>query len=473
MMTIPSLFPEVGTNDTTDLPLQYDSTAARGLSSLASRITDAVFPPSGLPLFELVPNRARNAAASPEDQNILNGFVRAVTERLSLTNLRSCFTDSNEKMLCGGLDLIWFHDDWTFSSHSLEDFVVRRQPNGKVTYLILCEWLDPDALPEDWKNVPAKQNSEDEECCYTEVRWDQKAKAWNVRKEFRDVIVSSGKAYKYQPFVLNGWRLIPRDHYCRSFVEENEGDIRMAEVLGKSLKECSIITSKLVMGVDPAGQTEIQDFVDTENGAVIAARKDDVFPIQATSPAQMQTIQAALANYRRDLGKTFLDPSSIQRNGDRVTATEWTVMVRQLGGTLGPNFSSKAEDIQNPIIRRAIALMADANEIPSEILKQIEPGNLLQLRIRTGLTSLQQEIEAQELEEFATVVGTLPFVASEVNGGGWLQRYIAAKRWDPKGIVKTPEEKAAEAQQAMQMQAVQQGIQSIGKIAETGAKQSQ
>jgi hypothetical protein len=469
-LTIPSLFPEEGVNDTTEIPLTYDSTSARGVSSLAAKITDAVFPPNARSLFEITVDQTKvpPGTDTSADQQVLNRLCRLVSDRLYNTNLRTIFTDSNEMMLVGGQDLIWYHDDFTFSNHSLEDFVVRRLPNGKVVHVILREWLDPDALPDEWGSIPKGQGSGIEEACYTEcVLRDG---VWYATKEFRDATVDSGE-YEYQPFVVNGWRRIPKQHYCRSFVEENEGDIRMAEVLGKSLKECSVIASKLLMGVDPGGITEIRDIEQTENGQFIGARQGEIFPIQAAAPAQMQTIQQALGLYRRDIGKTFLDPGSIQRNGDRVTATEWTAMLRQMAGTLGPNFSNKADEVQIPIIRRTIALMVDRKEIPKDVLKNIEPGKLLQLQVRTGLTILKQEIEEGELAEFATLVAQLPPVQGEVKWDGWLNRFVTAKRWDTVGIVKTEEDKKAEAEQAMRMQVAQQGIASAGRMAENAARQ--
>lgn len=474
LVTIPTLFPENGTSDTSELPLTYDSTAARGVSNISAKITDAVFPSNGVPWFEMLPDKTKvpPGESTANQQIALNHFSTLVMDRLLNTNLRSCYTQSNEKMIVGALDLIWFHDDFTFSSHSLDDFVLRRYPNGKVAKFILREWVDPDDLPEAWQGIPTQGGGQkcDEEACYTEVRWNSTTKKWDVRKEFRGHLVDTGKSYEYQPFVFNGWKLIPRSHYCRSYIEDIEGDVMFAESIAKSTKEAALMAAKSLVGVDPSGITEIQDIEGQENGAIVAARKDDVFAVNFGTATQLQYAMSARQDIRRDLQRAFLQASSIQQNKDRQTAEEWKILTAELMGTLGPNFSSKSDDIQHPIIRRAMALMVKNNEIPAEILKELGEGGLLKMRIRTGLEALSREVEASQLAEFAGTVGTIPELRTEINWNGWGLRYAAAKGWDPTDLIKTPEQKQAEMQQAMQMQVMQQGIQTVSKIAENGSK---
>jgi len=475
-ITIPSLFPAMGfTGDQDELPLPYDSTVARGISNLSAKITDAVFPANGVPWFEASPNKLKvpQGTSTADAETTLNLRVRdPVIKRLLGTNLRRSFTESNEKMLVGGNDLIWFHDDWTFSNHSFEDYVKRCKPNGEVEWFILREWVDGDELPDGWKNVPARQSqtyAQDVECCYTKVWWDKASKKWMVTKEFRGVIVDRG-AYLYEPFVFNEWRRVPKSHYARSYIEDIEGDVMFAESIAKAVKEGSLLISKALIGIDPSGITEIADIMGCENGEPVPARKDDVFPITAGSQIQLASAMQARQDIRRDLGRAFLMASAIQQNKDRQTAAEWQIMAQELFGVLGPNFASKASDIQLKIIRRAMALMAKESPEIKEVLDQSNGDGFVDLTIRTGLESLAKEVENAQLSQFAMEVSQIPPLQSEVKWDGYLRRKIAANGWDPTDLVKTPQEKAAEMQQQLQMMAAQQGIQSLGSAAEAGAK---
>jgi hypothetical protein len=174
-----------------------------------------------------------------------------------------------------------------------------------------------------------------------------------------------------------------------------------------------------------------------------------------------------------NLGRTFLLQSAVQPTGDRVTATQIREIAQELDQALGGIFSGISRDIQIPIVRRTMFLLAKDKLIPKEIMKLTGPGGILSMKVRTGLEALNREVQNSQLVQWAQVVGGIPNAMQAVNWDNWLIRFTTSFGMDVAGLVKTPEQLAQEQQAMMQqqaeMQANQQTIQSAGRIAEEQA----
>jgi hypothetical protein len=180
------------------------------------------------------------------------------------------------------------------------------------------------------------------------------------------------------------------------------------------------------------------------------------------------------ADLSQQLSRTFLLQSSIQRNAERVTATEIREVAQELDQTLGGIFSGMARDIQIPVVRRAVVLMARDGLIPKEINKFVEGTGPLNLKVRTGLEALNREVTNSQLAQWAAVVGQVKDVAAYIDWYGWAIKWTSSFGLEPVGLVKTPQqlqdEQQQAAQQSIQQLVSQQMVSSIGSISETGAK---
>ena len=371
-------------------------------------------------------------------------------------------------------------DEYSFRVHRIDQYVVQRYPDGRVKRIILREWVDPDAVPEDWpKSVDLEEEyegtgpTEDHKPFYTEIEWDEDTKKWEVEKEYCGVTVDSG-SYDVCPYVPQVWSRIAGEDYGRSLVEEHIGDIRTLETITKALVEAAVANSEFRIGVDPTGITEASDLQDTENGDFVPARQVDVFPIQLLKQIDLGPMAALRSDLTQQLGRTFLLQSSVQRTGDRVTATEIREVAQELDQTLGGIFSGLARDIQIPIVKRVLVLMGRDKLVPKEILKLIQGSGPLNLKVRTGLEALNREVTNSQLSQWAAVVGQTQAVQPFIDWYGWAIKWTSSFGLEPVGLVKTPQQLQQEQQQAAQQSinamASEQMISSMGSMAEMGAE---
>ena len=267
------------------------------------------------------------------------------------------------------------------------------------------------------------------------------------------------------------------EDYGRSLVEEHIGDIRTLETITKALVEAAVANSEFRIGVDPSGFTEVADLQDTANGDFVPARAVDVFPIQLLKQIDLGPMATVRQDISQQLGRTFLLQSSVQRTGDRVTATEIREVAQELDQALGGIFSGLARDIQIPIVKRAMVLMARDQLIPKELMKLVQGGGPLNLKVRTGLEALNREVTNSQLAQWAQVIGQMEPVQQYIDWYGWAIKWTSSFGLEPVGLVKTPqqmqEEQQAAAQQSLQQLTQEQMVSSMGAMAETGAQAAQ
>lgn len=482
-LTVPGLYPEEGFTETMELPDVYSSLPARGVMALASRMVSAIYPLNQAPFFNFELDQAFVPDGADPTQTMaqLSRLDRKIMDKLSSTNLRQeLFVLFQHLIICGDA-LFEIVDEYSFRVHRIDQYVVQRYPDGRVKRIILREWVDPDAVPEDWPKTDKMESeyensdgpSSDHKPFFTEIEWNEDTKKWEVEKEYCGVQVDSG-TYDICPYVPQVWSRIAGEDYGRSLVEEHIGDIRTLEAITKALVEASVANSEFRIGIDPTGITEVADLQDTENGDFVPARQVDVFPIQLLKQIDLGPMAALRADLTQQLGRTFLLQSSVQRTGDRVTATEIREVAQELDQTLGGIFSGIARDIQIPIVKRVLVLMGRDRLVPSEILKLVEGQGPLNLKVRTGLEALNREVTNSQLSQWAVMVGQMQAVQPYIDWYGWAIKWTSSFGLEPVGLVKTPqqlqEEQQAAAQQSIQAMASEQMISSLGSMAETGAK---
>lgn len=480
-LTVPSLMPRVGFTADDDMPDLYSSLGARGAMSLASRITSAIYPLNQLPFFqhELDMQYVPPGEDTTELENALNRLDRTIMDKLAETNLRQELFVLYQHLIILGDALLYQSDDYDFRVIRMDQYVLRRRPDGTVTQIIVREWVDPEALPIEWTNVPDTPHhgmaygsgpSSDHEPCYTKLDLQDDG-TWESEKEFRDAIVDSG-SYEVSPYSPQTWSRVAGEDYGRSLVEENLGDLRSLEQLSKALIEGSAANSEYRVGIRPGGIGNIGDMQETANGDYIVAEQGDIWSFQLNNQVQLQTTANARDMLSRDLGRTFLLASATQPTGERVTATQIRELAAELDQALGGVFSGAARDIQIPIVRRTMALMVRDRMIDPAILELV--GGIMRLKIRTGLEALNREAENQRLMQWSQIVMQIPDAMQAVNWSNFLTKFTSSFGLETTGLVKSSQQIQQEQQAAMQAQMGQQvagqAISSLGAIAEEQAK---
>jgi len=507
-LTVPTLFPREGFTESMELPDVYNSMPARGVMSLASRIVSAMYPLNQMPFFTFEPDNAfvPQGVDISETMAQLSRLDKKIMNKLSHSNLRQELFVLMQHLIVLGDALFEIQDDYNFRVHRVDHYVVQRFPDGKIKKIILREWVDPEALPEKWEYIMedddaqeayAEENesglvynespaadydpfsvtynqqyapSKSHKPFYTMVEWDNDKGVWVCTKEYCGYIVDRGE-FTICPYIPQSWSRIAGEDYGRSLVEEHIGDIRTLEAITKSLVEASIANSEHRIGIDPSGITEIGDLLDTANGDFVAARQQDIFSIQLLRQIDLNPMGLMRNDISQQLGRVFLLNSSIQRQAERVTATEIRMMAEELDQSLGGVFSGIASSIQIPIVKRTVILMAKDKLLPPEIVRLIDRDGLLSLKVRTGLEALNREIEASLLAQWLQLAGSNPTFQNYIDPYGLLVRLTTSMGLDTAGIVKSPEQLQAEqqqaAQQSIQNMVAQQMIGSVGNIAES------
>lgn len=479
-VTVPGLMPPVGFNQGDSLPDLFSSLPARGVMSLASRMVSAIYPLNQLPFFQhqLDMEYVPEGADTTETEASLNRLDRRVMDKLSETNLRQELFVLFQHLIVMGDALLYQSDDYEFRVVRCDQYVLRRRPDGMVTEIVVREWVDPNSIPEEWSNVPDQKSvpcaggpSNEHEPMYTLL--EREKGKWTCVKEFRNAVVDTGE-YDVCPYSPQTWSRVAGEDYGRSLVEENLGDIRSLEALSRALIEGAAANSEYRVGIRPGGVGTSKDLQESVNGDYIVAEPGDVWSFQLNNQVQLQTTSNARDALTRDLGRTFLLASASQPTGERVTATQIREIAAELDQSLGGVFSGAARDIQIPIVRRTMLLMARDELIDKQIIELIGQDKILALKVRTGLEALNREVENSLLVQWAQVVQQLPQSQSYVNWLQFLHRFTSSFGIESAGILKTQEELQQEQQSAMQqqmaMQAGSQAIQSTGRVAEEEAR---
>ena len=156
------------------------------------------------------------------------------------------------------------------------------------------------------------------------------------------------------------------------------------------------------------------------------------------------------------LEAAFLLNASVQRDAERVTATEVRVMAGELDSTLSGTYSVLAQEFQLPLVKLLMGQMKEVPELPQGATRTT---------ITTGMEALGRGHDLTKLDNFlAGMPQQVAQMAMEyLNTATYLERRATALGIDTKGLILSQEEIEAKRQQAQQQEMA-------GKLAGPGAK---
>jgi hypothetical protein len=179
----------------------------------------------------------------------------------------------------------------------------------------------------------------------------------------------------------------------------------------------------------------------------------------------MQVAANSAKSIEDRLSRAFLLNSSIQRNGERVTAEEIRYLAQELETGLGGVYSIMSQEFQLPLIKRLMAQMESQKRLPKLPKKLVKP------KITTGIEALGRGNDADKLDGFIQGIGVEfgpQVLAQFINVSEYLSRRATARGVDPKGLVKGQDEvnaaQAAAQKQAMIAQAIPNGVKAAGDL---------
>jgi hypothetical protein len=485
-LSIPALLPRNGLSETSELPVPFSATTARGLTRMASRLTSATLPLNAIPFFELQLDDGKpTAGEDPAEENkVLDRLARRVIQKMATTNLRSAEFSAFLNLQVLGTVVLYINDNYNISLYRLDNFVVRRRPDGEWHECIIRDWIDP-SMPPEILTTNGVAATDDENAkpvgLFTRIVNNHKG-GCSIEREYLGRAIGEKADFKVCPYIVLDWTHVSGENYGRGLVEDNLGDIRAIEVMAEALLDAIAANAEYRFGVNPSGLTEIHDLQESVNGAFVPAADGDVFPIQLGNQAQVQMAQMSVSAKEQTLGQVFLLNSAVQPQGERVTATQVRVIANELEQALGGVFSDVARALQIPLVRRFMYMMLkDGTLIPAEdpaneaLAASLEDEDaILAIKIKSGLEALNREIENEKMNQIMDRVSTLPEAAqSAIIWPGVINRWFSTFGIEPTGLVRSTQEieAAAVAEQNAQMaqQAQQQQLATTGAIAETAA----
>lgn len=470
-LTIPYLVPPESNTSTTSYPTPFQGVGARGVNNLASKLLLALLPPNS-PFFRLIIDKfeyekASQGQADPamkqDLEKALGEIERAVQSEVETSAVRVGVFEALKQLIVAGNVLLYVPDKGGLRVFNLDRFICKRDPMGNMQSLIVKESIDPDVLPvavrerlEEAGNptVQSMGHGKDKVVdVYTGIYRD--GKKWVVRQEVADIDIP--EAYGDYPIDKNPWiplryTRIENEDYGRGFIEEYLGDLQSLEGLTQAIVEGSAAAAKVLFLVNPNGTTRPRILANSSNGAIVQGNAQDVTVLQLEKFADFRVAQETIESIKERLGFAFLMNTSIQRQGERVTAEEIRFMAQELEDVLGGVYSILSQEFQMPLVNRLMNRMANSGRLPKL------PKDIIKTTIVTGLEALGRGHDLNKLDSFIQGASQLlgDSFPTYVNMSDYLKRRATSLGIDVEGLIKTEEEIEQEKQQAAQQQMAQQ-----------------
>lgn len=459
-LTIPMLFPEEGQTKTSHYPKPYQSLGARGVKNLAAKIVNALFPPNSTYWrYEMDPDSKRQLEQQPEAKTKFEESLARVEKEVS--NLfdtgarRSKLNEAAMQLEVAGNVLLHQQEDNRVRVFRLDSYVVKRDFSGNVLEVIACEKVAVVTLPEDVREACGLDGDTKPDAnvkVYTHVK--REPKRFVVSQEINGVEVpGSDGHYPLEACPWHALRFYAEDgcDYGRSYVEEHAGDLITHEALSQAITEGAVAAARILFLVKPGSPTKASVLEKTPNGGIAIGDANDVTVMQLDKASDFRVALELLQEKTEGLSKAFMLNASIQRQAERVTATEVEYGARELEDVLGGIYSMLSMDIQLPMIKVDLHMLERRGVMPSIPEKVAKPIPI------AGLAALGRGNDAERLKAFIGVAVEAQMTQA-VNWSEYLSRMALALGVETTGLVKSNDEMQAEMAQQQMMQAGQAAV---------------
>ena len=486
-LTIPTLLPDEGATGSTNFTTPEQSLGARGVNNVAAKMLLALFPPNA-PFLKMevdditAQEISGQEGAKDEIDKAFAHFVRRIMTDVEGRALRSDLYEVLRLMVVSGNVLLYVPDEGRGRVYRLDRYVVKRDPAGNLLEIIIKETIAWAAVPEEVrKAIPAEATPDAPQAeggvqtaptenpfdLYTHVILDDEG-MYQVSQEIEGIVVpgSEGSYPKGElPFLALRYNKVDGEDYGRGLVEEYLGDLAHLESLSKSIREFVAIASRVIPMVNPNGSTSVKDLMEAENGEPISGDAEDITFLQIERYNDFRVAKEMIATLEQRLSFAFLLNTAIQRPGERVTAEEIRYMARELEDTLGGTYSVQAVDLQLPLAHVLIKALERRGSLPEL------PNGMVTPKVVTGMDALGRGNDLSNLIQFKQIIMDTPAVQT-IAWEGFALRVANSLNVETAGLIMTPEEVAAQQQQAMMQQLVERlGPNAVNQIGGMAQKQ--
>lgn len=457
-LTLPTLVPPQGHSHVTIYPTPFQGLGARGVNHLAASLLMSLLPPNQ-PFFRLVLDEeaVRTLGATEYKTGIdktLSSIERSVMQEVEAMAIRPAIFEALKHLIVAGNILVYMSDDGLRVFH-LDQYVIKRDPMGRVQKIVVKETVAPSLLPDEIKAILNEEGQAsyglDDSCdLYTAVCHCEDG-GWEVWQEVKGKVIESSMG-RYTDDSLPWFALrmnrVDGESYGRGYVEEYLGDLKSLEALTQAIVEGSAAAAKVLFLVNPNGMTEADVLARSPNGAIREGMASDVSVLQTQKQADFSIAFQTINSIRERLNYAFLLAESTIRNAERVTAEEVRLTTAAVERQLGGIYSVLSQEFQLPLVNRLMDVMQRRKKLPKVPKEFIKP------LIITGVDALGRGQDLQKLDAF--LIGVQQTLGPQVlmqflNVQEYLNRRAAALGIDPAGLIKDQETMMAEQQQQQQI----------------------
>lgn len=422
-LTLPYLLPEDGHNEHQELPTPYQSIGSEGVTTMGSKLSLAYFNSSS-PIVRLEADElilAQIAAIGDADQadqmtqelnHSLTKIERAVARDFDAQGHRPKMNLGIELLLVTGNILQLMEEDGSMRIFRLDEFVVHRDRKGLLLECITEECLSLASLEPELLELLAANSALPEHTSHSTektVKLYSMAKRiekdrWELSQEINGVIIpdsireipESRMPYNFVPlFHVDG------DNYGRSLVEKVIGDLQTLETLSKAMEEGTVALSQLKIALRPGSVASPRELEEAPNTSIIVMDPEDAKAIQFEKNIDMSVALQWVSILTDRLEKSFLMMRSIQRSGERVTATE----INALALEIESSHAGLQASLDTRLVRWTALRMIETLQ-RRKLIPELRVGNdsVIRPRVITGFEGLGR---AQDFQRILQVVQSL------------------------------------------------------------------
>ena len=396
-------------------------------------------------------------------EEALGAIERAVMSEIEVTRGRVPAFEMLKHLIVSGNALVYFPDEGGMRVFPLERYVCERDSMGNVLEIVVKESVSPLMLPEEIrKQVQEEVDNDDSDKSielYTHI--ERKVDKWSVYQEVKEIEVPNSRGtYTFEnfPWMVLRFDRIDGESYGRGLVEQYLGDLRSLEGLSQSLVEGTASSAKVLFLVRPNGTTKARSLATSPNGAIIQGDANDVSVLQVNKAVDFRIAESMIKTISDRLAGAFLMSGSVQRDAERVTATEVRLLANEIESGLGGIFSLLSQEFQLPLVRLILKKLTDQEKVPPL------PEGVIRPQIITGLEAMSRSEDLRKLTQMMQLLQPLGAegFTQQINIDDFIDRVGVSLGIDPQGLLKSKEEQAKQQQQAQQ-QRQQQMIMEIAK----------
>jgi hypothetical protein len=436
--------------------------SARGVNSLASKLLFALLPPStaffklSIDSLELL-KQGQEGLESEIDKG-LRTIETALMNEIEISNDRVAMFEALKHLIVGGNVLLYLTDEG-LKVYPLSKFVCKRDAVGNILEIITKESVNPNALsPQFLEQIKKKENYDEKTMegdldIYTYIKRINDEHFWHQECKGEKIPGTDGRSkVEVSPWITLRFVRIDGEDYGRGYVEEYRGDLISLEALMQAIIEGAAASAKTIFLVNPNGVTRAATLAKAPNGAIREGTANDISVMQVNKGADFNVSFSAIQRIESRLEYAFLMARSVQRDAERVTAAEVTMMANELENSLGGIYSILTQEFQLKYLKRRMHMLVRSGKAPKL------PERLVKPKIVTGVQGLGRGNDRNKLIEF---IGTV----SQALGPDIMRQYMnvdeAIKRLansigiDTVNLVKTQEEIQDEMEAMQQQQLIQ------------------